>query len=219
MIETVTIQKPAAPAKKLWAKDPWSWDPKMTTRPAYPAFAGVLYAAIRVYARDVLLGTCLLALVRPAVEACGAWFAARGYSEAAYFSFGTTFVHSFTFLLFSVPFYVCDEMGYLKRYKLPRYDRHTLRDEQTSKMWREAFLGQCVTTPLAAYFIYPGALKCGMPAAYSSLAFDARDAAKWMAFAHFFNDFGFYWSRPAARALAFGERGPRRRSTVVAAAS
>lgn len=64
-------------------------------------------------------------------------------------------------------------------------------------MWKEALIGQLITTPVAAALLYPLALKIGMPAPFSPQTFPFLEVAKWMAFAHLFNDVGFYWSHRA----------------------
>lgn len=115
----------------MWKSEPWSFSPQMVVRPEYPPASSIVLAAARVYVRDVAFGVFLVKALAPAYAAGCAAFAAAGWSERSFFVAGTVGMHLGTFLALSVPFYVCDVKGWLKAYKLPRFERHILTDKQT----------------------------------------------------------------------------------------
>ncbi len=119
------------------------------------------------HATEALWWSVVLSLFAISVEpvymaAASAW-AARGWSDATFFTAGTSLVHAVLYLGVNSFFLYCDRTGYLEEYKLHRTAAMGPTDELLRRTWRDAAVGQFVIGPpliFAVSFVFK---LCGMP--------------------------------------------------------
>lgn len=144
-------------------------------------------------AKDMVVGTLLACAVAPAIRAAADVGAhVYGLSDRAMWVILMCANHLVCNLLFAMPFIVCDTFGWMQKFKMHRKKAEVPSDSLMRRLWAETALGQFVTSPIAAWVLYPLTKKLGAADIAAPLPASLWDIAVVMAAAHLFNDVGFY---------------------------
>jgi sterol desaturase/sphingolipid hydroxylase (fatty acid hydroxylase superfamily) len=168
--------------------------PRLAQRPAYPPAGAVLRHTLLSYVRVPVL-CALLALGCEGAFRRGVGAAlAAGWSERWVFVMMTFLVHTGCYVGINGFFFLCAKRGWLREYQLDRKPYQIPGDALLRRTFWEAFVSQCVTTPVGMYFLFPVFRYFGMPRLLAPLPPSFARLCVGFATAHLVNDVGFYWS-------------------------
>ena len=138
-------------------------------------------------------------LCEPVYNASVDYWQTTSYSdnEALFFTVGTSILHILIYVLMNSFFLCCDRYGWWEKYKLDRTPAMGPSEALLKKTWMESALSQCITGPLALYYlVYPTFKYFGAPAMGAKLP--GTGELCWFFFlANLANGWLFYWSHRA----------------------
>lgn len=201
--------------------------PRVVPKPAYPSPLNIL----RIFIFDVfwqagVWGTLLFMFLFPHYEKIHKYcINTREMSEPLFFCLMTSISHSVCYVCFNLVYEAFDKFELFQKYKMLRKEGWKPRPALRKKLFVEAAIGQLLTSPLSAYYLYPAFKYFGMHDFTAPLP---SPASLFFTFttAHIFNDFGFYITHRAShsswiyqrihkqyveRALSEAKRGGARR--------
>ncbi|GMH83181.1 hypothetical protein TrVE_jg3750 [Triparma verrucosa] len=174
------------------------FSPRVVPRPAYPPFSEFLISIVKeVFWQGGVHGIMCAYIFFPLYAAARSKAVELEISDQVFFALATSATHSVLYILCNFTFQLFDDYNWFQDYKLERKPYQKAKPALVKKMAVEAFIGQAVTGPIAAYFLYPLFLHFGMLSLDAPLP-SAVDMFKTFVIGHVFNDVGFYWTHRIA---------------------
>ena len=171
--------------------------PRLARRPPHPPAAAVLRRALLSYIRVPVICAAIAMCSEGPFRLCVEAMLASGWTERWIFVAMTFCVHTCCYVGINGFFFACAKIGWLSEYQFDRKPYQIPSDALLRRTWWEALVSQCVTTPVATYFLFPAFQHFGMPSLTEPLPASFARLCVGFATAHFVNDVGFYWSHRA----------------------
>ena len=168
--------------------------PRLKVRPQYPSAAKVFLHTALSYVRVPVLCVLVSLAVQGLYRSVVSNFLASGWSERSIFVGLSFLVHTGCYTSINGFFFACEKYGWFREYQFDRKPYQIPSDALLRRTFWEAFVSQCITTPVGLWFLYPVFGYFGMPPLLSPLPLSFARISAGFATAHFVNDVGFYWS-------------------------
>jgi methylsterol monooxygenase len=140
-----------------------------------------------------IIGGAIALALEPAYQASRVFAKDHGIDDRVYFAIAISLVHTVMYVTNNFFWQFLDSYGYLQQYKLERKPYMIAKPTLVRKMAIEATIGQLITGPITAYFLYPVFLWFGMPTLDTPLP-PFLTIVKQLCLGHLFNDVGFYFT-------------------------
>jgi hypothetical protein len=171
--------------------------PKLNPRPKYPPLSTVVLSVTKECVWNAgAIGTVLAYCLFPLYAYSRTVARKYDISDPLFFSLVTSAAHTFLYLTVGGLFVAFDHFHIFQNHKLERKPYMKPKETLVKKMLKEASIGQFITGPIIAYFLYPTFLKFGMMSLDSPLP-EMKDLVVTFITAYLFNDIGFYLTHRA----------------------
>ena len=145
--------------------------PRLKVRPQYPSAAKVFLHTALSYVRVPVLCVLVSLAVQGLYRSVVSNFLASGWSERSIFVGLSFLVHTGCYTSINGFFFACEKYGWFREYQFDRKPYQIPSDALLRRTFWEAFVSQCITTPVGLWFLYPVFGYFGMPPLLSPLPF------------------------------------------------